>query len=315
MQCSLCGGPAFYRRNFEGVDLCKRCFKKSIENKVRSTISKYKMLGPEDKIAVAVSGGKDSLALLWIMRKLKSRFPSSKIFAVTIDEGIRNYRDEALSLARSLSERINIEHRVFSFKEFFKVTLDDIVQKKRETSRVTPCSYCGVLRRRALEIAARNIGANKIATAHNLDDEVQTALLNIIHGGVDRLLRSGPYLRDPQGRFIPRIKPLSEIYEREVALYAYIVGLDFQITPCPYRSEALRGEVRNIINMLEENHPGIKYTVYSSKLRLSRLLDNQIFNMQTCKSCGYPTSGEICEVCKIIGDTNSRRYVSFEKLN
>ncbi|MBS7626068.1 TIGR00269 family protein, partial [Candidatus Bathyarchaeota archaeon] len=176
-------------------------------------------------------------------------------------------------------------------------------------SRVTPCSYCGVLRRRALEIAARDIGANKIATAHNLDDEVQTAILNIIHGGVDRLLRSGPYLRDPQGRFIPRIKPLSEIYEREVALYAYIVGLDFQTTPCPYRSEALRGEVRNIINMLEENHPGIKYTVYSSKLRLSRLLDTQVFNMQTCRLCGYPASGEICEVCRIIGDANSRRYV------
>jgi uncharacterized protein (TIGR00269 family) len=314
MQCSICGAPAFYRRKFEGVDLCKKCFRKSIEDKVRATISKYKMLGPRDKIAVAVSGGKDSLTLLWIMRKLKARFPLSKIFAVTIDEGIRNYRDEALSLAKSLSERLNIEHRVYSFKDFFKVTLDDIVQRTRETSRVTPCSYCGVLRRRALEIAARDIGADKIATAHNLDDEVQTALLNIIHGGVDRLLRSSPYLRDPQGRFIPKIKPLSEIYESEVALYAYIVGLDFQTTPCPYRSEALRGEVRNIINMLEENHPGIKYTVYSSKLRLSRLPYTQPFNMQTCSLCGYPTSGKICEVCRIIGDLPVED-TPFEKLN
>ncbi|MGQ9543309.1 MAG: TIGR00269 family protein [Candidatus Bathyarchaeia archaeon] len=308
MPCNFCGAPAFYRRRFEGVDLCKRCFRKSVEDKVRATISKYKMFKPEDKIAVAVSGGKDSLVLLWIMHRLKARFPLSKILAVTVDEGIKDYRDEAISLAQSLSRRLEVEHVIFSFRDLFKVTLDEIVQEGDGASKVSPCSYCGVLRRRALEIAARKIGAHKIATAHNLDDEVQTVLLNIIHGGVDRLVRSGPILKDPENRFIPRVKPLSEVYEREVALYAYIAGLDFQVTPCPYRGKALRGEVRNMLNMLEDKHPGIKYTVYSSKVRLSRLFNIQSFSLRLCKVCGYPTSRDICEVCRVIGKTAIRRH-------
>jgi len=297
VQCSFCGTAAFYRREYEGVSLCQKCFKRSIEDKVRFTISKHKMLSPRDHIAVAVSGGKDSLSLLSILSKLKTKFPLSKLTAITIDEGIQGYRDEAISLAKATAESLNIEHRIFSFRELFQVTLDKIV--KRQT-KLAPCSYCGVLRRRALEKAARTIGAGKIASGHNLDDEVQTALLNILHGGVERLVRTGPVLVDPEQRFIPRVKPLCGLYEREIALYGYLTGIEFQRTPCPHRNRALRNDVRDVLNALEEKHPGLKYTAYSSKLKLSDLLGDRKIHLNSCKICGEWTGRDLCEVCKIL---------------
>jgi len=309
VSCSICSSSAFYRREYEGVNLCKRCFKQSIEDKVRTTISRNKMFGPRDHIAVAVSGGKDSQSLLYILSKLKSRFPLSKLTAVTVDEGIKGYREEALSLAKALTESLMIEHRVFSFKDLFEVTLDEIVQKQ---SRLAPCSYCGVLRRRALEKAARAVGADKIATGHNLDDEVQTALLNILHGGVERLVRTGPFLTDPDGRFISKVKPLCEVYEREIALYAYVADLGFQSIPCPHRSRALRNEIRTILDRLEEKHPGLKYTAYSSKLKLSSLLNSQKIDLNTCRLCGEWTGGDLCEVCRIILQSREIQCLSRE---
>ena len=294
--CSFCSTTAFYRREYEGVNLCKRCFKRSIEDKVRFTVSKYKMFSPKDHIAVAVSGGKDSQALLQILNKLKIRFPLSKLTAVTIDEGIRGYREEALSLAGAFSESLKIEHKIFSFKELFQVTLDEIVQRQ---SKMSPCSYCGVLRRRAIEKAARAVGADVIATAHNIDDEVQTILLNILHGGAERLARTGPVLRDPSMRFIPRVKPLCEIYEREIALYTYISGLEFQSVPCPYRNRALRNDIRDALDMLEKKHPGLKHTAYSSKMRLSNLLGDRDVKLNCCRICGEWTGRDLCGVCRI----------------
>ncbi|WP_455368959.1 TIGR00269 family protein [[Eubacterium] cellulosolvens] len=297
MKCTFCKSNAFYRREYEGVDLCRRCFKKSIENKVRTTISKYNMFGYKDRIAVAVSGGKDSLTLLSILNKLKMKFPLSQLIAITIDEGIHNYREEAVSLAKSLAESLGIEHKLFSFKDLFQVTLDDFLKKHDE---LAPCSYCGVLRRRALDIAGRSIEANKIVTAHNLDDEVQTMLLNILHGGVDRLMRSSPVLADPDGRFIQRVKPLCYLYEREIALYAYVTGLNFQHIPCPHRSRALRGEIRDILNKLEDKHPSLKYTAFSSKMKLSHMIANHKVQLKSCRICGEWTSGDLCEVCRVL---------------
>ncbi len=297
MKCSFCRSSAFYLRRHEGVSLCTKCFKRSIEDKVRATISKYKMFRPRDHIAIAVSGGKDSLTLLSIMSKLKARFPLSKLTAVTIDEGIRQYREEAISLAEGLAESLGIEHRVYSFKDLFQVSLDEIVQRQK---KLAPCSYCGVLRRRALEKSARMVGADKIATGHNLDDEVQTALLNILHGGVERLMRTSPVLVDPDQRFTARVKPLCEVYEREVTLYAYVTGLEFQQIPCPYRNRALRGEIREILNELEEKHPGLKHTAYSSKMKLSGMLTGRKVELRSCRVCGELTGNNLCEACRIL---------------
>lgn len=248
------------------MSLCKRCFTESIEEKTRATIAKYQMFRFDDTIAVAVSGGKDSVSLLQILAKIELRHPKARLVAITVDEGIKGYRDEALKIAAENCEKLGVEHRVVSFKELFGYTFDQMVKrlKGKDDVKLTPCAYCGVLRRKALNTAARELGADKLATAHTLDDEVQTMLLNILHGDVLRIAKEKPVTDEVHRKFVPRIKPFCEIPERETALYAYVKGIRFQSTPCPYASEALRNDARAMLNMMEEKHPGIKFTIFKS---------------------------------------------------
>jgi len=307
LRCSICKRRnAFYVRRYSGERLCRRCFSESIENKVRATISKYDLFKFDDKIAVAVSGGKDSVNLLHILSKIEADYPKSSICAITVDEGIRGYRDEAIKIAAENCEMLRIDQIVVSFKELFGYTLDEIVEKTKNRA-LTPCAYCGVLRRRALNIAARKVGVDKIATAHTLDDEIQTFLLNLFHGDPFRIVRSGPKFISENPQFTPRVKPFCEVLERESVLYAYVKGIRFQEMPCPYAGEALRNDMRIYLNRLEERHPGIKYTFFRSIERIRESLATQIeeVRLRSCRICGEPTTGDICQVCKILIELES----------
>jgi uncharacterized protein (TIGR00269 family) len=297
MTCSACGtSQTYYRRVHEGVSLCKQCFLDSVETKVRRTIAKRQLLEPDDTVAVALSGGKDSVALLRILSKLERRFPPARLVALTVDEGIAGYRGEAISISRDLCNALGIEHLVVSFEELFGVTMDDVARMRNE---LQPCSYCGVLRRKALNEGARRIGATKVATAHNLDDEAQTALLNVMHGDVGRILRASTIPKKPKTGFIPRIKPLADVPERETTLYAYACGTRFQTVPCPHGHDALRGDVRVMLNRLELKHPGVKHTIYHSIDRLSEAIitSQEPRALKACSICGDPTPNDTCEAC------------------
>lgn len=305
--CSICNhNSPFYKREYEGVVLCKTCFKDSVERRVRRTISHWQMFLPEDHIAVAVSGGKDSLTLLMILKKLTARFSRSKITAITVDEGIAGYREEAVDLASEFCRKLEVDHEIVSFKELYGNGLDDFLRKRHEMSA---CSYCGVFRRKAINVGARRVGASRIATAHNLDDVVQTYLLNLFQGDVDRFARFGPVLNDPRGGFLPRVKPLCEVPEREVALYGFLEGLTFQSASCPYMAEALRNELRAVLNRLEQSHPGVLFTSYRAMTKLRELAapNVPVSVLRACGSCGEPTPMRICEACRMVG-------VSEEKL-
>lgn len=259
------------------------------------------MLKPYDKTIVAVSGGKDSVTLLHILTKVESSFPKAKLCAVTVDEGIKGYRDEAIKLAKKHCRELNIEHIIISFKEMYGYKLDEIVNMTNETG-LKPCSYCGALRRRALNITARELGADKLSTAHNLDDETQTIFLNILHGDVQRIARVKPSLDIIHPKLVQRIKPLCEVPEREVALYAYLKGIDFQRIPCPYVETALRSDIRVMLNRMAEKYPSIKFTIFRSMEKVRPALEAMAeeAKLQECKMCGEPTSGEICQPCKML---------------
>jgi uncharacterized protein (TIGR00269 family) len=304
--CSGCGSTrVYYRRIHEGVDLCKKCFNDSVETKVRRTITRHQMLKPHDTVAVALSGGKDSVTLLRILWKLERRFPPARLIGLTVDEGISGYRGEAISISREICEELKIEHVLVSFEELFGLTMDDVASRP---NRLQPCSYCGVLRRKALNEGARKLGATKLATAHNLDDEAQTALLNVMHGDVERLLPTlRTTVRSPTS-FVPRIKPLIDVPERETTLYAYASGVRFQSTPCPHGHDAMRGDIRLMLNRLELKHPGLKYTLSRSVEKLStaaagRKREGRLF--RTCEICGDPTPNNVCEACLMLRALNN----------
>ena len=166
-----------------------------------------------------------------------------------------------------------MEHVVVSYKELFGFDLDQALDWKDERE-ISSCSMCGVFRRRAIDEAAVRAEVDVIATAHNLDDYVQTFMMNLMHGDVERLGWIDPQVVD--GDFpLRRVKPFMEIYEEEVALYAHLSGLPFQSASCPYMHEGLRSEVRDYLNELEAKHPGMKNVLLNSALsvasKLSRL--------------------------------------------
>jgi uncharacterized protein (TIGR00269 family) len=281
--CDVCRRrEGFYLRPYSGVTLCKKCFIESVEEKTRATIARYRMFRFDDKIAVAVSGGKDSVSLLNVLARVERRYPRARLVAITVDEGIRGYRDEALEIAAENCERLGVE--------------------RRSCDQPSPCGFCGVLRRKALNVAARKAGADKLATAHTLDDEVQTVLLNIFHGDVLRIAKEKPATDEVHPKLVQRIKPFCEIPERETALYAYVKGVRFQSTPCPYASEALRNDVRVLLNRMEEKHPGMKFTVFNSIERIRPGVEElaRQEGLRECVECGEPTTGKVCRTCQML---------------
>jgi uncharacterized protein (TIGR00269 family) len=265
------------------------------------------MFKPDDRIAVAVSGGKDSITLLHILAKFEKLFPKASLCAVTVDEGIRGYRDEAVRLASEYCQKLGVEHFITSFKDLFDVRLDELVALLKDKVRkgneaLSPCAYCGVLRRRALNVVARKAKADKLALAHNLDDEVQTILLNIMHGDAPRIARVKPVLGESHPMFVPRVKPICEVLEREIAFYAYLRKTEFQSTPCPYAPTAMRNDIRQMLDRFEERHAGTKYTVFRSveKIRPALEAAEKETVLQLCKTCGEPTVGETCKPCEML---------------
>lgn len=303
--CTVCKRrEALFFRQYSGERLCKRCFVKSIEDKARATVSEYRMLEFDDRVAVAVSGGKDSVSLLHVLAKLERNYPKASLVAVTVDEGIKGYRDEALKIAAENCRRLGIEHCTVSFKALFGYTLDEIVRrlKRKGESSLTPCACCGVLRRKALNLAARRVGANKLATGHTLDDETQTILLNIFHGDVLRLAREKPVTDEVHPKLVQKIKPFCEIPEKETAMYAYLKKVRFQGTPCPYASEALRNDVRRMLDRVEEERAGVKFTIFRSIERIRPALEEarRKEGLMECSECGEPTSEKICRACQML---------------
>jgi len=257
----------------------------------------------DDKIAVAVSGGKDSISLLHILAKIERKHPKARLTAITVDEGIKGYRDEALRITAENCKKLDIEHVTISFKELFGYTFDQMIRrlKRKSHEEETPCAYCGVLRRKALNMAARRIKADKLATAHTLDDETQTILLNIFHGDVMRIAKEKPVTDEVHPKLVQRTKPLCEIPERETSLYAYIKGIKFQSKPCPYASEALRNDARAMLNRMEERHSGIKFTIFRSIEKIRPALEEMARKegLGECSECGEPTTDKICRTCQM----------------
>jgi uncharacterized protein (TIGR00269 family) len=253
------------------------------------------MLEHDSRIAVGVSGGKDSLTLLRLLRFIEEDWPNSELVAVFIDEGIEGYRDEALRIAERGCRELGVEARVFSFRELFGETMDEIASKDRELGA---CSYCGVLRRRALNEAAVSVEADRLATGHNLDDMAQTVLLNILRGDTSRIEVFDPGGRELTG-YVRRVKPLCEVPERETTLYAYLNGVEFQRFPCPYAGEAMRNDARRFLNQIEIRRPGTKSIVYQTGLKLASKRLMEVTGV--CPICGSPCKDGICRVCELTG--------------
>ena len=337
MDCDKCGDEAVMHAAYSGLHLCDDHFCRSVETRVRRRVREDTLVPrsatPDDPETwvVGLSGGKDSVVLTQVLHDTFEDDPRIELVALTIHEGIEGYRDESLEACEELAAGLDVRHEVVSYAEEFGVRMDDVVEDDPEG--MAACAYCGVFRRDVLERYAEELGADKLLTGHNLDDEAQTALMNFFEGDVQQMASHydaslGPFSevdpygeaddsatdvpadpterpRQPQDHHVPRAKPLRDVPEKEVALYAHLRDLPAHITECPHAEEAYRGEVQELLLGMEERHPGTRHSIVAGYEKLASLASSAFGAAEPaeygeCADCGAPTGRDVCRKCDLL---------------
>lgn len=295
MICSKCDGMAIITQRNSGLHLCQGHFIEDFEQRVAETIKKNAMVCGGERIAVAVSGGKDSTALLLSLHKILAG-ANVELVAITVDEGIAGYRDDTIKAAKKIVEQLKIEHEIVSFREEYGYDLDEMVRGED----VAPCTFCGVFRKSALNRAAKRLQVTKVATGHNLDDEVQSIMMNYLKGDIERLMRNRP--RRVQPGLIPRIKPLRTIPEKETAIYCMVNGVYADSRECPYAQLSLRADVRDMINSLESIFPGTKQSMLQGFEKIAEMAKGKggQIELGACRECKEPCVKDLCKACELL---------------
>ncbi|MBI2128649.1 TIGR00269 family protein [Candidatus Woesearchaeota archaeon] len=274
-------------------------FIKNFENKIKKTIKKFNLLNKKEEIFVAVSGGKDSTAILYLLKKL-----GYNVEAITVDVLIGKYTKQNLEKIRGFCKKINIELHVISFREKFGYSLCYIRSVLNSKGLdLKSCTICGVLRRYLINKYARKLKADKIVTGHNLDDEAQAILMNFLRNRLDLNSRLGPIsgvVKDK--KFIPRIKPLYLTAEKDIVKYSKILDFDVDYGKCPCCHDAYRNFIRGLLNESEEKNPKIKENIVLYFLRDIKNTKNNKINkaINYCNNCGEPAKGTICQTCNLL---------------
>lgn len=268
--------------------LSKEAFVKEFEERVKKTITEYKLLKKKDKVIVAASGGKDSTVLLYLLKKL-----GYAVTALAIDEGIKGYRDKNLDDLKKFCKKEQIHLKIVSFKQAFGKDLDKILKLKQHH----PCSVCGTFRRTLMNRHAK--GFDAIATGHNADDESQSVLMNLTRANIDLFPRGGPVTTSKAKGFVRRIKPLYFCTEKEILTYALLHNLATEWNECPYAGQAYRNDVREVLNAREATHPGAKKKVLEHYLKVKKGIRPQESVAVPCVSCGEPSMAGECKACRL----------------
>lgn len=295
--CDICGREAVTLVRYNGTHLCAEHFVRYVDRRVKREIRKQIDVRRGDRIAVAVSGGKDSMVALRMLSSVFNDRNGVEVHAITIDEGIAGYRPPSVDIVRRFCEENSVGFHLRSFSEL-GVTMDGVAPVSGDSS---PCTYCGVFRRMLMNSEARAIGARYLATGHNLDDTAQSVLMNFVRGDVERLARMGPHTIVHPG-LVPRFMPLRTIPEKETLLYAILTGLEFWDGVCPYWEEALRNQYRDVIDGLEDRSPGARFGIVSSFDTIRPMLQRELppSDLHPCPGCGEPTAGGSCKTCQLL---------------
>ena len=285
MNCKKCKKKAV----LANPNYCKDHFIVYFENKVKKTIKDFNLLTKKDRIVVGVSGGKDSLTLLYILNKLYKN-----VTALAIDEGIKGYRPKSLNTLNEFCKRYNVPLTITSYQREFGKTLDAFLEGNEV---MKPCTVCGAFRRYLLNKKSRELNASKIATGHNLDDEAQVIIMNLLRACPSQSARLGPasgIIKDK--RFVPRIKPLYLCTEKEVTIYSYLKNFGVKYDECPNVAKSLRYVVSDMLNSYENQHKGTKLNIIKTFLKELPKFKKEFSSeteVGTCVQCSEPANRTI----------------------
>jgi len=274
--------------------------KEKFEKTILTTINKFKLFNQKNKILVAASGGKDSTTILYILKKYKYN-----VEAIAIDQSITSYSKKNIENITNFCKQHKIKLHKFSFQKEFGYplcSLQSILTKKG--AKFKSCTTCGVLRRYLINKKSRSLKPIVIVTGHNLDDEAQSVLMNLLKNNLEMLTRLGPktgITRDK--KFIPRVKPLYLISEKEITAYSKAMNFPVIYERCPCASVSYRNHIRNLLNKVEKINPKIKQNIINYFLKNLPKLRKQFQTTQKinyCSACKEPAKDKLCQTCKII---------------
>lgn len=324
--CQLCHcRKAVMKRPKNLQKLCKECFFHVFETEIHLTIQKEKLFYKGETIAIGASGGKDSTVLASIMKTLNERYNYGlNLVLLSVDEGIVGYRDDSLATVKRNQQQYEMPLEIVSYKELYNWTMDEIVSC---TGVKSSCTYCGVLRRQALDRGALKLDIHHVVTGHNADDMAETVLMNLLRGDTARIESSVNVTTNSVGSPVKRSKPFKYTYQKEIVLYAHYKKLDYFSTECTYAPEAFRGTARVLLKNLESVRPsciidiihsGEHFKLKPKKIRNLKSTANKKIEKNNeveirpdgsvsigkdgnrCQRCGYLSMNKICKACILL---------------
>ena len=272
----------------------------NIEQKLEQTLKKIR-LSKNEKILVALSGGKDSTVTAYLLKKF-----GYNIEGIYLDLKIGKYSERCLKAVEKLCENLKIKLYVYGIKKEMGKSMVEIF-KQNPNKKISNCTICGVIKKRVLNKEAKRLKANKIATGHNLDDEIQTFLMNLFKGSPNLSANSGPITKNiPDKKFIPRIKPLFFIFDKDIKEYAKKRKLPFVYGRCPYRENSYRIQIKKFVNTLSKKD---KENIMKNFEAISRIIQKHTnTKIRYCEICGEPSRNKICKKCELIKNINALKY-------
>ena len=302
MKCKVCKGPAVMDIRRHNAAFCRDHFLGHFRNQVARTIKEFEMFDADARLLVAVSGGKDSLAVWDVLIDL-----GYEAVGFYLDLGIGSYSTRSKDAAIAYADKKGAKLIVRSLEEDHGYTVPEL---SKLTKRV-PCSGCGLSKRYEFNRAALEEGFDILVTGHNLDDEVATLFGNVLHWNVDMLGRQAPVLEErvveSRTGLVRKVKPLVRVAERETAAYALLAGIDYIVEECPLVEGNTQHRYKEAITLLEEASPGTKNHMYFGFLSRGseRFRTDGPVELISCINCGAPTTtwdGQkepICSFCKM----------------
>jgi uncharacterized protein (TIGR00269 family) len=299
VRCRRCSGPAVIEVRRHNSAFCKDCFVVVVREQVRRAIKKFDMFAPRDRVLVAVSGGKDSLALWDILLELG--YDASGLY---LGLGIGDYSERSGEIARAFASTRGVELIEVDLAAAYGF---DIPTAGTKGSRST-CAVCGLSKRYVFNRAALDAGFDVVATGHNLDDEAANLLGNTLRWNVEYIARQSPLLPAKPG-MVKKVKPLHRLSELETAAYAFLRGIDYVVEECPLVAGNTQLRYKEAMNAIETSSPGTKAQFFLGYLDRGMPLFRQAdtAELQPCERCEQPTTGRFCAFCRARAQTLGER--------
>ena len=312
MKCKKCGAKASVNMRQHKLALCKDHYLEWIPEQTERFIKKYGMFTRDENILVAVSGGKDSLALWDILTSLGYQVDGLYL-GLGIDAGV-NYSHESQRLVEKFANENNLKLHVVDIEKDYGYSIP-VLSDISFRGHGKPCSVCGLAKRHEMNRVARDLGYAVLATGHNLDDEAAVLFGNTLSWSSEYLLRQGPVLPEADG-LARKVKPLCRFYEREMTAYCLARGIEYIYEECPFAEGSQSIYYKELLNQLETTRPSAKLIFYlkflEARKRGDLFIEQNIerVHLHPCQKCGQPTSApELCSFCRMIEKAKSTESV------